>query len=303
MNFRLDRLATLYLASPCLRVMPDRTPSIPVLMYHSITTNQSSNVHPYYRTITSPAVFAEQMKFLHEQGYKTCTPAQAISQLKAETIRFPKSIVITFDDGYRNFYYHAFPVLKQYGFSATVYLPTAYIGETPIPFKGEDCLTWSEVRALKLQGIEFGSHTVHHPWLREMAPSAINDEIVNSKDTIEQQLGYKVDSFAYPYAFPQIDRNFTQALGEMLGSAGYTNGVSTIIGRANGRSHPLFLERLPINSCDDSALFRVKLAGAYDWVASSQRVVKGLKSALRPLLRRDKLYVSNDLPCRTAPHS
>jgi peptidoglycan/xylan/chitin deacetylase (PgdA/CDA1 family) len=302
MNFRLDRLATLYFALPYLRLMPESEPFIPVLMYHSISTNESSDVHPYYRTSTSPTIFAEQMRYLREHGYTTCTPSQAISQLENAPTPFAKSVVITFDDGYRNFYRHAFPVLNRYGFSATMYLPTAYIGGTPIPFKGEDCLTWSEVRELQRQGIDFGSHTVNHPWLREMAASAINDEIVNSKDTIEQKVGCGVDSFAYPYAFPQTERNFTQMLRDMLCTAGYKTGVSTIVGRATRRSDSLFLERLPVNSWDDPALFKAKLAGAYDWVATSQQVVKTLKSHVRPSGRWAKLHAPNDFPWRTQPH-
>ena len=302
MNFRLDRLATLYLASPYLRLMPGREPSIPVLMYHSISGSEQSNVHPYYCTTTSPAVFADQLKYLRENGYTSCTPAQAIRQLEGNCSTGAKSVVFTFDDGYRNFYSDAFPLLQQYGFSATVFLPTAFIGETPRPFKGEDCLTWSEVRELKRQGIEFGSHTVNHPWLRELSMSAVRDELVNSKDTIEQKLGCPIDSFAYPYAFPQTERDFTKMLRELLVAAGYKSGVCTIVGRASRRSDSLFLERLPVNSCDDKTLFRAKLAGAYDWIGASQHIVKAIKSRLRSSQSRSNLYVSNDLPWRTQPH-
>lgn len=274
MNFRLDRLAALYLVSPYQRLMPHREPCIPILMYHSIAEVEQSNVHPYYRTTTSPAMFAAQLAFLKRQGYESCTLAEAVHQLAAKTSAAGKSVVLTFDDGFRNFYRDAFPLLNQHGFSATVFLPTAYIGEAPIPFKGEDCLTWAEVKELKRYGIAFGSHTVTHPRLGELSWSAINNELVNSKETIQQKLGCPVESFAYPYAFPQTDKNFTQVLRNMLKAAGYQNGVSTTVGRANRLSEPLFLERLPVNSCDDSALFRAKLDGAYDWIARLQQVAK-----------------------------
>lgn len=302
MNFRLDRMATLYLASPCLRLMPHRESSIPVLMYHSITSSEQSHLHPYYRTTTSPAIFAQQLNHLRENGYTTCTLAEAISQLQGKCAACAKSVVLTFDDGYRNFYGDAFPLLKHYGFSATVFLPTAFIGETPRQFKGEDCLTWSEVRELKQQGIEFGSHTVNHPWLREMSASAIHDELADSKDMIEQKLGCPIDSFAYPYAFPQTERDFAKMLRELLDAAGYKNGVCTNVGRANRRSDSLFLERLPVNSCDDNTLFKAKLAGAYDWFATSQHISKAIKARLRNSRNRAKLYVSNALAWRTQPH-
>jgi peptidoglycan/xylan/chitin deacetylase (PgdA/CDA1 family) len=303
MNVRLDRLATLYFASPYLRLMLEREPSIPVLMYHSITSSEHANVHSYYQTTTSPAAFARQLQYLQANGYTTCTLDQAVRQLEENCRPCAKTVVLTFDDGFRNFYSEAFPLLTQYGFTAIVFLPTAFIADMPRPFKGEDCLSWGEVRELKQHGIEFGSHTVNHPWLRELGASAIKDEIVNSKATIEQKLGCKVDSFAYPYAFPQTDRDFTRQLREMLSAAGYKTGVSTIVGRANRHSDPLFIERLPVNSCDDLAFFQAKLAGAYDWMATSQHLLKVLKSHLGLTRIGANLHMSNDFPWRTEPHS
>lgn len=278
MDFRLDRLATLYLVSPFLRMTTRREASVPILMYHSITDENESNAHAYYRTKTSPVMFAAQMKHLHQNGYTTCSLAQAIQQLQKQTQAAAKLAVITFDDGYRDFYHHAFPVLSQYAFSATVFLPTAYIGENTLPFKGQGCLTWAEVRELNKHGVLFGSHTVTHPQLRDLSVSAVNAEIADSKKTIEEKLGCAVESFAYPYAFPQADTEFKKMLRDSLSVAGYQNGVCTIVGRANRSSEPLFLERLPVNSCDDAAFFNAKLAGAYDWISRSQYVVKMAKT-------------------------
>jgi hypothetical protein len=295
MDLRLDRLATLYLVSPLLRFW-GRKPCVPILMYHSITDEDESNTHPYYRTTTSPTMFAEQMQDLHESGYKTCSLAQAIRELQAEAQTPAKLVVITFDDGYGDFYRHAFPVLNQYGFSAIVFLPTAYIGESPIPFKGKDCLTWADVRELSQHGILFGSHTVTHPQLRELRVLAIREEIVNSKRAIEEKLGRVVESFAYPFAFPQTDTEFKKTLHDSLSHAGYQNGVCTVVGRANHTSEPLFMERLPVNSCDDPALFQAKLDGAYDWISRSQYAVKVAKTRLRPSPGNAKSHISDDLP-------
>jgi len=296
MDFRLDRLATLYLVSPFLHLTSGGVQSIPILMYHSISDDDESNAHAYYRTKTSPAAFAVQMKYLHESGYATCSVAQAIQHLQNQTQAAARLVVITFDDGYRDFYHCASPVLNQYGFSATVFLPTAYIGEHPVQFKGKDCLTWAEVRELNRHGILFGSHTVTHPQLRELSVPAINEEIANSKATIEEKVGSAVESFAYPYAFPQTDSDFTKVLRDSLRRAGYQNGVCTIVGRASRNSEPLFLERLPVNSCDDRALFQAKLAGAYDWIAASQYLTKMVKARLRSPVGRAKQGISKDFP-------
>jgi len=277
MKLRLDRLVTLYVVSPYLQSLSGEEQSIPILMYHSITDQDESSVHAYYRTTTSPGRFAGQLKFLQGEGYTSCSLAHAMNLLQTKAPTREKLVVITFDDGYSDFYRHAFPVLQQYGFSATVFLPTAYIGDTPISFKGKDCLTWAEVRELNKFGIRFGSHTVTHPQLRELSVRSINNEVVNSKAAIEENLGSAVDSFAYPYAFPQADTDFRKMLRDSLCRAGYQNGVSTVVGRANCASEPLFLERLPVNTCDDNALFRAKLAGAYDWIAQPQRLLKMAK--------------------------
>jgi hypothetical protein len=136
---------------------------------------------------------------------------------------------------------------------------------------------------------------VNHPQLRELSRAAINQEIANSKKAIEERLGCAVESFAYPYAFPQADADFTKMLRDLLRQAGYQNGVCTIVGRASRTSEPLFLERLPVNSCDDAALFGAKLAGAYDWISGFQYVSKMVKARLRSSVGANR-NAFNDFP-------
>lgn len=272
---RPDRIVTLYFYGPLLRLMRAATAEIPILMYHSVSGDQDSTRHPYYRTITSPAVFRTQMQFLHENGYVTCTPAAAVEQFQSGAVN-RKQVSITFDDGYQDFLENAQPVLERYGFTATVYLPTAFIANQRLHFKGRPCLTWPEVRQLQQRGVSFGSHTVNHPQLRELPAASIRAELVGSKKTIEDQTGEPVSSFAYPYAFPETDRSFKAALRDLLLEAGYTSGVCTTVGCATTDSDPLFLPRLPVNNDDDQALLSAKLRGAYDWVGSIQKVIKSM---------------------------
>ncbi len=283
MELRLDRLATLYVVLPLSRHGSGGEPSIPILMYHSVSEEDESGLHAYFRTCTAPSVFAAHMAYLHNHGYSACSLTQALDYLRPGAHAPAMPVVITFDDGYANFYRQAFPVLSRYGLSATVFLPTAYIGDRALQFKGKDCLTWAEVRELSDQGIVFGSHTVTHPQLRELSASAIDEEIASSKKTIEQRLGCAVDSFAYPFAFPQSDAEFRANVRESLRLAGYQNGVCTIVGRSTGESDPFFMERLPVNSSDDVALFGAKLAGAYDWIATPQRLLKIAKTRVAKL--------------------
>lgn len=249
--------------------------SIPILMYHSVSSDVENGAHPYYRTITTPSVFASQMAYLREHSYQSITPAQAASRVTNESADdLSKSVVITFDDGFLDFYTNAVPVLNQYGLTATMYLPTSYIGDSTQSFKGKPCLTWSEVRELAKQGISFGSHTVTHPQLYSLDRPAIQQEVTTSKQVIEQELGHAIESFAYPFAFPETDGAFREMLRNELSQAGYSDGVCTTIGRADNKNDKFFLKRLPVNSCDDNRLFAAKLAGAYDWIAHPQYLAK-----------------------------
>src|ERR1039458_10382249 len=243
MNFRFDRFVTLYLVNPIRRGAPGNKPAIPILMYHSIADEDEAGVHAYYRTATTPSVFAQHMKHLSDHGYSTINVAEAVKFLQNGSPT-KKCAVITFDDGYSDFYRHAFPTLSRYNFSATVFVPTAYIGTRPIRFKGKDCLTWNEIRELRNHGIYFGSHTVTHPQLSSLDASAVKSEIVNSKQVLEENIGGCVDSFAYPYAFPEQNASFVRMLRDTLIDAGYHQGVSTRIGTARPPANRYFLRRL-----------------------------------------------------------
>jgi peptidoglycan/xylan/chitin deacetylase (PgdA/CDA1 family) len=272
---RIDRLATLYAVQPIQHwVAPYRASHIPILMYHSVSEQESGGRHPYFETTTAPQVFAEHMKFLREAGYRTVTLNEAVSQIESgEQVCEPR-VVLTFDDGFQDFYTHAFPILEEHQFTATVFLPTRYIAEERCQFKNWHCMTWSEVREMHKRGIKFGSHTVTHRQLRFLEITEVDEEIRYSKETIEDQLGHSVESFCYPFAFPETDRMFQGMLRDLLVAQGYKTGVTTILGTIKVSSDQLFLPRLPVNSWDDLRLLRAKLEGAYDWLYYLQYAAK-----------------------------
>ncbi|MEY3289445.1 MAG: hypothetical protein RLZZ419_1687 [Pseudomonadota bacterium] len=271
---RVDRLLSQYLFGPLKGRFRGGGLKIPILMYHSIAGNTDDHLHPYYRTVTTPETFAMQMAFLSRSGYRTLTLFEAVGLLQGEANHQPlgRSVVITFDDGFQDFYSAAFPVLEQFGFKATVFLISALIGKTFVT--GRQCLNAEEIRELSRNGIEFGSHTVSHPQLKNLSNAAIADELADSKVNIEDLIGVPVFLFSYPYRFPEEDSGFTRNLGALLIDAGYTAGVTTSIGLASADDDILFLKRLPVNDNDDLVLFKIKLEGGYDWLHPCQLAYK-----------------------------
>jgi peptidoglycan/xylan/chitin deacetylase (PgdA/CDA1 family) len=272
---QVDRWASLYAIRPLVNAgVLSAKRGIPILMYHSVCDDHEEGVAPYYRLVTSTSRFRAQMQYLHEHRFEVIDLPEAIRRLDSDAVSIERAVVVTFDDGFDDFRAAAWPVLADFGFRATVFLPTAFIGESRRPFKGRPCLTWADVQALHKSGISFGAHTVNHPVLYGMPWPDIRRELRESRDLIEQQLQSSVVSFAYPFAFPQEDRSFTQRFTQEVADAGYETAVTTIVGRAGCDAHRFALSRLPVNDCDDLSLFETKLAGGYDWMGSLQRVVR-----------------------------
>ena len=272
---RLDRLITLGVASP-LRRLAHAAPGVPVLMYHSIADDDSSQPHPYFNTGTSPRVFAEQMRYLRDEHYNVLTLAELHRLLDGHHAVPERSVVLTFDDGYRDFLAEAWPVLREHGFPATVFLSTDFVGSSHM---GRACLSWDEIRQARREGVIFGSHTASHPRLVTLHDEEIAREWISSKARIEQELGEKIDLFAYPFTFPEANADFVRRLQHILQDAGYIQGVTTIVGTALASEGNYFLPRLPINTFDDACLFRAKLDGDYDWVHGPQLLYKLAKRA------------------------
>lgn len=279
-----DRVASLLVMQPLLRAGLRRPkPAIPILMYHSISEDPEPGVSPYYRLTTSPARFRDQMQWLHEGGYATIDLADALGRLEAKSPSTERCVVLTFDDGFLDFLDHGWPTLSAFGFTATMFLPAAFIGDSRKSFKGRECLTWSETRTLHSHGVSFGSHTMTHPTLYGLPWPDIRRELGDSRLLIEQELQAPVRTFAYPYAFPQEDRDFADRFRGELVAQGYHLAVTTMIGRAQRGQDRLSAKRLPVNGCDDKSLFMGKLTGAYDWLAGPQYVSRYAASRARAL--------------------
>ena len=271
---RLDRALSVSPLSRLLRV--GKGAGVPILMYHSVTSTVDTR-HPYYDTNISVSAFERHLQFLRYEGYTTAYLSDIVDVLQNR--RSPqKLVVITFDDGFRNFYTHALPLLSKYVCKATLFVPSGLVGKQSSSLGPEPFMTWNEIREVSKNGVRIGSHSVSHSDLYRSDSWSLEEQVRVSKATIEDNVGEEVGSFAYPFAFPEHDRSFSRRFRALLEQSGYDNGVSTMIGRAR-RSHDRYiLPRLPVNSHDDSALFEAKLKGNYDWLHAPQYARKAWKA-------------------------
>lgn len=186
-----------------------------ILTYHSLDTTGSVISIP-------PGVFREQMAWLAESGIPV------VSLDRVREVR--SSVALTFDDGFRNFFDDAMPVLERHRFPATVFAVSHFCGgrndwpsqprHTGIPIL--ELLRWQELEQVARAGIGIGCHTATHPRLGSLSDEQLEQELSVSRATIEQRTGAAIDTFAYPYGDTDprvcqaVSRHFRVACGTRL---------------------------------------------------------------------------------------
>jgi len=243
-------------------------------MYHSIPPTTSGS-----RYEVASGRFADQMAWLHRAGWRGVSVREALEVRGAGTDRL---VALTFDDGYEDNYGHALPILTEYGFTATVFLPTGHVGGTNSWEEGDGpttaLLTWDQAAEMSGAGIEFGSHTVSHLDVRRAGVDAIQHELLESKREIEDRLGTEVVSFAYPYGY------FRPEMPELLASTGYEYGLlAGTYGMNTGMTSPYELHRIPVWGEDSIWQFAAKVRGWYWWRYYTIRVRQEARWSLRRL--------------------
>ena len=196
---------------------------IPILTYHNFTSGESSS----YRINIEK--FEKQMDYLATHNYSVISLSELIERLKVGILP-PKPVAITIDDGYKSTFTLAYPILKKYNFPATLFIYTDFIE------KNIYSLTWGEIKEMRENNIEIGSHTLSHCNLLKYKKgenynsylTRIKKEIFLSKEIIEKKLGSKVKYFAYPYGTynPQIKNLIIQAGYEGILNANSMNNNS-----------------------------------------------------------------------------
>jgi peptidoglycan/xylan/chitin deacetylase (PgdA/CDA1 family) len=207
--------------------------AFPILLYHGVRTPADASGGPFALDL---AAFTEQMDRLAASGRRTVT----IGELVAGRRRAAGELAaVTFDDGTADFYHHAWPVLRERGIVATLFVTSGLVGRD---FHGSEMLSWEQLEELRDDGVEIGAHGDHHVALDLVGLDRAAIELVNSKLRLEHRLERAVTSFAYPFGY------HTEPLERLLPRAGYESGCAV----KNRLSHP---------ADDRFALARLTIAG------------------------------------------
>ncbi len=218
---------------------------IPVLMYHYVEYVQDRGDTIRISLNTPPSILDAQIKTLKDAGYVFLNASDVADILDGIVQAPDKSIVLTFDDGYRDFYTDVFPILAKYNVKAVEYVISGFIGEP-------NYLTKTQL--LELTGsnlVEIGAHTIHHLALAGQNEATLTKEINDSKIQLEQILGVNVTSFAYPYG------SFDLPAIQVAKKAGFRTAFSTVPGTEVGNYDRLFINRIRPGGATGSVLLKM----------------------------------------------
>lgn len=223
--------------------------TIPILTYHRFAENCSSPLCMPSRT------FDRQMRYLKENGYHVITAEELLAFLEYRQGLPQKSVLITMDDGYRSVYSIAYPILDKYGFKATLFVYTSFVGVSKM------AITWNQLKEMKANGFTIGSHTIYHSDLTQLKQeeteqahlARVKEELYGSKKIIDQKLGQDTYFLAYPFGY------YDQRSIQMARHAGYKIAMSVKRGSNPFFANPMTLRRDQILAKDmQSFISRLK---------------------------------------------
>ena len=243
--FSLLAVSLLFLLIGC--VLMRSAPGVPVLNYHQV---EEKNGNPL---TLWPDQFEAQMAYLAAEGYTTITIDEMMDALENGTPLPEKPVIITFDDGYADNYEYAYPILKKYGFKATIFLIYDFTNTYP------NYLTWEQINEMKESGlIHFESHTMTHANLAELTSAdELRHEIADSHDLLSEKLGYDMHYIAYPGG------RVNEEIEEITRAAGYRGGFTVHYGLSTPAEGPYQMDRIPIFGANMHTLTRFKLRLAF----------------------------------------
>ncbi|MEX6493496.1 polysaccharide deacetylase family protein [Fusobacterium animalis] len=236
---------------------------IPVIMYHRVINNPENE--GVYGTYIYEDMFKKHLQYLKDKNYTVIT-FKDLDKIGWRN-RFEKDkkyIFITFDDGYKDNYELAFPILKEFGFKATIFLMgSSTYNEWDVKAGGEKEFPLMSVEMIKEMqdyGIEFGAHTFNHPKLNTLSNEEIEYQIVDVKKPLEEKIGKEIITFAYPYG---ILNDYAK---EMAKKAGYIFALATDSGSVCLSDDLYQIRRIAIFPNTNLFSFKRKVAGNYNFI-------------------------------------
>lgn len=263
MNVAIRRLvlSVLYGIAVIMRWLKEN-PDPAVLVYHSIDMDK------WFFSVT-PAMFDHQMKYLRS----FCNPvslSDIVDSLKNNSRLPPRSVAITFDDGYEDFIYRALPILEKYHIPATLFVLAGPVDhsqlgtERPLIHPSR----WRELLS-KSRLIQIGSHAVSHRKLSRLGPEELRHEVEGSKSSIEKEIESQVDFLAYPKG------NFNKTVMDAAHEAGY-KGAVTVVQRLVKKGDSFFaIPRIQVDSSHSFEEFKMRLSPAINWYFGLWQKLKG----------------------------
>ena len=239
-------------------------------------TSRRNSVLVFHSTGSPVAASLEFERFQHLIGALDCLAHfvplhDIVYEYEDDTPR----VAITFDDGYRDNFTHAFPFLSARNIPFTVFVTTRFIdGDSSVfhwspHYAGLPALSWQELRIMSEAGVLIGSHTLTHPRLANCNDAALLSELRNSKLRIEEKLGLAVDTIAYPFG---QDHDISEAVLNATEVAGYQFGFTTLPDLVPKRIRPVAIPRITIENDDDDVSLMQKLTGQRRFMVGVSKV-------------------------------
>lgn len=218
--------------------------AVPVLMFHSIGTGAAPG---FSRFTVDPGEFSAQMDYLAGAGYRPVTASELASSRSAGQPLPPRTVVLTFDDGFTDFETTALPVLREHGYPATLYVPTGYAGTrarwlAPCGAGDREVLSWRALRDIAVEGIEVGARSHTHPQLDRVPAALLREEVYRSRCLLQDNLAVEVDGFAYPFGY------WNRVARAAVATAGFGYACAVAELATAPGDDPLTLPRLTVNA-------------------------------------------------------
>ena len=209
------------------------TTYVPILLYHYIRVNPNPRDRVGFGLSTPPAMFGAEMQYLADHAYHVVSLHQAVVAIRNHTTLPSRPVVLTFDDGYTDFFTAAVPIMVSHGFTATDFVITGRMG---LP----GFMTPSQVVAADGLGFDVGAHTVDHVALAAISPARASWEMRQSQLTLEKLLGHPVLDFAYPYG------SFDAIVRALAARFGFETAASTLYGTVHSADQLMDLSRVRV---------------------------------------------------------